>query len=81
MKQKVFLPIENDWAITEVTDLMGGDDPAVFVVYVENIHSRGMKYPARFDVNKGVFLDTLPITTDAANVRNLLRNLISKRGD
>jgi hypothetical protein len=73
---RVNVQLEPGWRVSDVVHTDDSVTPTFFV-YVQKTSS-GQIWSARFDLDKNVFLDNLPITVDASLVRNIIRNALQQ---
>lgn len=74
-KWNLAFQIEPSWRVVLVEQV---DESAIFVVTIEKGDGSGRRWNARFDLDKGVFLDHLPITIDSGSIRNVIRGLVQR---
>lgn len=68
--------VEPGWSIVEVSrvHLALTNSGSTYLVYIQK-DGHNFRSPARYDVDKGMFLDPLPITFDSNIVKNLIRSI------
>lgn len=67
------IQIEKGWRLVEVRH-----EPPNFLCSVVIANDQGKTWIAGYDLGKGIFLSDLPITIDASQIRNIIRNAITQ---
>ena len=68
---KLNVELEPGWRIVELRH-----NPGQFLCTIVISNTAGKTWEAGYDLQKGIFITTLPITIDASLIRNILRSIM-----